>query len=208
MLTVLVTNTKGGCGKTTVATHLAAAFAGAGLKTALADADRQRSSLEWINRRPDWGSKIRPLDWVKQIGKAGSGTDRLIIDAPAAMKLKDAETLIKEADIIVVPVLPSIFDEGSTNRFLKRIQDLKPIRKQHATVAIVGNRIRSRSRASERLRQYVAGLGYPAVAGLRDSASYPDVALRGLSLFDLDGVRTEGLRGDWHPLLRFIESVA
>ena len=51
MLTVLVTNTKGGCGKTTVATHLAAAFAGAGLKTALADADRQRSSFLLGRRR-------------------------------------------------------------------------------------------------------------------------------------------------------------
>ena len=52
MMVVLVANTKGGCGKTTVATNLAAALASHGQRTALADADRQRSSLEWARLRP------------------------------------------------------------------------------------------------------------------------------------------------------------
>ncbi len=42
MISVLVANPKGGCGKTTIATN--PAFANAGFKTALADGDRQRSS--------------------------------------------------------------------------------------------------------------------------------------------------------------------
>ena len=52
MIRVLVTNTKGGCGKTTVATNLAAAFAAGGLRTALAEVDRQRSALDWLAARP------------------------------------------------------------------------------------------------------------------------------------------------------------
>ena len=48
-VSILVANAKGGCGKTTIATNLATAFANAGLKTALADADRQKSSLGWLN---------------------------------------------------------------------------------------------------------------------------------------------------------------
>jgi len=49
MISVLVANAKGGCGKTTVSTNLATAFANAGLHTALADNDRQRSCLTWLN---------------------------------------------------------------------------------------------------------------------------------------------------------------
>ena len=52
MISVLIANTKGGCGKTTIATHVAAAFAAEGRSTALADADRQRSSLSWAGLRP------------------------------------------------------------------------------------------------------------------------------------------------------------
>ena len=59
MMIVLVANTKGGCGKTTVATHLAAALACHGHRTALADADRQRSSLGWARLRPGTAAPIR-----------------------------------------------------------------------------------------------------------------------------------------------------
>ena len=53
MLSVLVGNIKGGCGKTTIATHLATSFAALGLATTIADCDRQRSSLNWLKRRAE-----------------------------------------------------------------------------------------------------------------------------------------------------------
>ncbi len=59
MLRVLVTNIKGGCGKTTIATNLAAAFAAGGFATGLAEVDRQRSSLTWLKLRGDAGPSDR-----------------------------------------------------------------------------------------------------------------------------------------------------
>ena len=84
MIIVLVANTKGGCGKTTVSTHLAAAFAGAGQRTALADADRQRSSLEWTRLRPGTAPPIAGLDWSKDLARLPKGFDRLVIDGAAS----------------------------------------------------------------------------------------------------------------------------
>ena len=69
MIIVLVANTKGGCGKTTVSTHLAAAFAGAGHRTALADADRQRSSLEWTRLRPGTAAADRGARLVQDLAR-------------------------------------------------------------------------------------------------------------------------------------------
>lgn len=205
MLTVLVANTKGGCGKTTIATHLASAFAAGGLATALADVDRQRSSLGWLDRRPDAAAPIRGIDWVKDIGSAPKKTDRLVIDAPAAMKIKQVEDLIRMADVIVLPVLPSAFDEGATAKFLGRIEELKPIRKSKTRVAVVGNRLRPRTRAAARLDAFLDALGHDVVARLRDSALYPDTADQGLSLFDLTAKRARDVREDWTPLIRVIE---
>ncbi|MBL26996.1 MAG: chromosome partitioning protein ParA [Rhodospirillaceae bacterium] len=206
MLSILVANSKGGCGKTTVATNLAAAFAAGGLATALADADRQKSSLDWVKRRSDALPSIAPLDWTKEIDSAPKGTMRLIIDAPAALKRTQVKDLLAMADVVVLPLQPSAFDEAATRRFLKTLDDLKPIRKNRKPVAGVGNRVRLRTRAATRLDSFLETLGHAVVARVRESAVYSEAAFRGQGLFDLSGKRAEGLREDWLPLLRYIES--
>lgn len=208
MLSVLVANSKGGCGKSTIATQLAAAFAKAGLRTTLADADRQHSSLEWTRRRPDALAPIRGLDWAGTIGKVPKSTDRLIIDAPAALKPNQAEELVMMADLIVLPVLPSPYDEAATSQFLDKLDTIKPIRKNKKAVALVGNRMRSRTRAAARLDTYLVCQGHAVVTRLRDSALYAETAATGHSLFDLTGKRAETVREDWSSLLRFIEDAA
>src|SRR3954454_19816013 len=108
MIRVLVTNIKGGCGKTTLATNLAGAFARGGLRTALADVDRQHSSLDWLGLRSPDAPEIKGFDWRKGVVEPGDGIARLVIDAPANLRMKEVEPLIREADVIVVPVLPSL----------------------------------------------------------------------------------------------------
>ena len=49
---IVVMNAKGGCGKSTLATNIASYFANEGASVALADYDPQRSSLDWLDRRP------------------------------------------------------------------------------------------------------------------------------------------------------------
>jgi chromosome partitioning protein len=206
MIAVLVANPKGGCGKTTIATHLAAAFAGAGLRTALADADRQGSSLGWVQARPDSVAPIHALDWHDGPEKLPKDIDRLIIDAPAAMKLKKIEDLLRLADVIVVPVLPSGFDEPVTAEFLKQLETLKPIRKSRTAVAVLRNRVQTGTRMAAKLDKFMLGVGHTGVGRLRHRMVYADIAGRGLSVFDLGGKQNEDLQTDWAPVLRYIEN--
>lgn len=205
MLTILVANIKGGCGKTTIATNLAAASACAGRATVLADVDRQRSSLGWLGRRPGTLPALVGLDWSKDIGDAPRGTQRLVIDAPAALKTRQIEDLVKMADVVVLPVLPGAFDEQATQRFLGKLEELKSIAKNRKAVAVVGNRLRARTRAADRLDQFLGGIGHRVVTRLRDSQIYADAAATGLSLFDMPGKRAAEHRGDWAPLLDYID---
>ena len=208
MISILVANTKGGCGKTTIATHLAAAFAGAGHRTALADADRQRSSLEWTRLRPGSAAPVAGLDWVDDLVAPARGTERLVIDGAAAMKKKHVFELVKLADVIVVPVLPSAFDQSSTAAFLERLQELKAIRKSRKPVGILRNRIRPRTRAAARLLRFLDAVEHQDLGGLPDRTVYNEVAADGLAIFDLPGKRALALRRDWEPLLRYIDAAA
>lgn len=207
MIRILVTNLKGGCGKTTIATNLAGAFARGGLATTLADADRQRSSLAWSALRPTTAPPIAAVDWRKQPGEIPGDTARLVIDAPAALRVKEVEELLALADLVVVPVLPSVFDEGSTARFLDRLDELKPVRKGRKPVLVVANRLRPRSRAAARLEAFLDRLGHAPVARLADRSLYGELAVRGLSLFDAAPRAAAATFAEWQPFLRRIEEM-
>ncbi len=208
MISILITNTKGGCGKTTLATGLAAAFANSGLDTVLADCDRQKSSLGWVSRRPPEAAPVSGVNWTKNIVRLPAEVQRLVIDAPAALRRKQADDLVRLADIVILPVLPSVFDETTTRRFLGVLGKLKPLRKGKRVVAVVGNRVRARTLAAARLDGFLEETGYRAVARLRDSQLYPMTAASGLSIFDMRTKRAENFLQDWRPLLSFIDETA
>jgi chromosome partitioning protein len=108
------------------------------------------------------------------------------------------------ADVIVVPVLPSVFDQGSTTAFLARLNELKPIRKSKKPVGVLRNRVRARTRATARLAQFLAEIEHADLGALPDRAIYNDVAAAGLSLFDLAGPRAAALQQDWASVLGYI----
>ncbi len=205
MRTVLVTNIKGGCGKTTIATNLAAAFSAMGADTALADCDRQKSSLSWAEGRPLEAAGILPLDWTRGAVRPARRIKRLVIDAPAGIRKAQTRELVRMADIVILPVLPSVFDENATQRFLDVLDTLKPVRRGKRPVAVVGNRVRPRTRAAERLDEFFAETGHDIAARLRDTQIYPTAAACGLSLFDLGTKRAENYIQDWRPLLSYLD---
>src|SRR5438445_10715737 len=91
MNTTLVINSKGGSGKTTVATNLASYFAAQNIPTTIMDYDPQGSSLHWLRARPRPGARIYGAKAAPQKGgrirsvemHAPADTQPLLTDAPA-----------------------------------------------------------------------------------------------------------------------------
>ena len=206
MQSVLIANAKGGCGKTTIATNLAAAFSRSGFRTAIADVDPQRSSLNWIERRPADLPAIQGLDWSKGIGKVKKYIDRLVIDSPAAVTPKEFQGLLKMADGIVMPILPSAFDQVAAISFLGKIETLKPIRKNRKRVAVVANRVRARSRAARTLMEFLENFNHPPVMTLRETVLYTEAADTGISIFDRKDKAAQSAQAEWFDLIEYLET--
>jgi len=208
MRKILVVNSKGGCGKTTLATNLAVALAARGEDVALADADRQKSSLSWVKRRPKFLTPIEALNWTKEdkIGDKDKTLDAVVIDGPGGLRSELAKNLIAEASDIIVPVLASAFDWDATLKFLDGISDIKRVRKGKADIFVVANRINKRSTQVADLEQTFAKNGYPLLARISDRVLYARHAAAGSGIFDYSDSKSHEIRGQWHPLLQAVDS--
>lgn len=206
MRTVLVASTKGGVGKTTIATHLAAQAALDGQRTVLVDADPQGSSTRWAERRAGLESAVLPLDgtrraWQKHIP---DDTQRTVIDAPAGATVDSLESFLERADALIVPVLPSTLDIDATVPFLNAIAKHPRVRRGQLRVGLVGNRLKPWTNASQQAVDLLQQWPYPVVAQLRDSQAYVMLVGLGRSLFDYQSQQVREHQEDWAPLLKWL----
>ena len=210
MQTVLVASSKGGAGKTTLATHLAAHFALAGKRTVLVDADPQGSATRWCQRRAVLDSAVLPIDgsrrgWEKAIPE---DTQRVVIDAPSGAMAADLSAFLDRADAVLVPIIPSLIDLEASVPFLNSLAQHTRVKRGKLPVALVGNRLKPWTSVSQQAVQQIAAWPYPLLAQLRDSQAYVLLIGLGKSLFDYHSEQILAHQADWAPLLRWLKKSA
>ena len=208
MKTILVASSKGGAGKTTLATNLAAHFALEGKRTVLVDADPQHSSTRWAERRAELESAVLPIDAGRKRAWRTSLPDdaeRVVIDAPAGSMSEDLEHFIEHADAIVVPVLPSALDIEATVGFLNSLSKVPRVHKRKLPVGLVVNRSKPWTNTSQQAVEMLKTWPYPVVAQLRDTQAYVVLAGLGRSLFDYRSAQVRDHQADWDPLLKWVK---
>jgi chromosome partitioning protein len=202
MRSILVTNAKGGCGKSTLATNLAAYYASEGYETALADFDPQRSALVWLESRP----KEYPI--IKGIAGFESGlrtlprsTEYLVIDAPARSHGHE-----RRAESVLVPVLPSPIDMKAAESFVGELLAVGKVSDRQARVAIVANRVKENTLIFEELDAYLKKLKAPYLTTLREAQNYIRAYQRGLGIHELPPYLAWPDWDQWDPILEWLGS--
>ena len=196
MKKILVINSKGGSGKTTVATNLASYFAHHGEKTALMDYDPQGSTMQWLKLRPSHLNQIHGADASRRKGNVIRSWQMVI---PFG-----TEKLVQRADSIIIPVAPSPVDIHATSDFIKDLFLIGKIRSHKTDVAVVANRVRSYGDIYKPLQRFLDSLNIPFVTTLTDTDNFIDAMGMGMGIVEMDFEKTIDERMELQPLIEWL----
>jgi chromosome partitioning protein len=190
-MVIAVLNSKGGVGKTTIATNLAACFAGDGKDVLLVDADPQASALEWKASRPEDAAALQvvglPADNLHQeIRRLKHKYELLLIDGGGRIT-KTARAAALAADLVLVPTLPSKYDIAATQDFFTQVLAEVTSLKEEVRAAILLNQVQAGTSISQAAQEQIAALKHPLMnAVLHLYVSYKESAAMGLSVCEYE----------------------
>ncbi len=214
MQRILVLNPKGGSGKTTVATNLASYFASQGDRPLLSDNDPQGSSTRWLKKRKPEQAFIHGIAAFERNSRMTRAwqmrtppdAGHVVVDTPAAVLSQDMPELCRNADAIIVPVLPSDIDIHACSKCIADLLLIAKVRRDENRIGVVANRVKRNTLIYQSLMRFLETLRIPVIATLRDSQNYVRAAEQGLGLHEMKRQIAEQDLADWQPMLAWLKA--
>lgn len=194
---IVVANSKGGVGKSTIAVHLAAWLHEQGHRVTLADCDTQHSSSDWLHEAmPDiksvrLGSPDQILDELPAIAR---DADYVVADGPGS-NTETSRTLLLCADLAVVPCKASMLEVRALKQATLALQHAHRIRRGRPKAIIVLSMVGKNYRLTQDMRNATAGLRLPlAKIALTLRQVYADAPGQGVVVWQLGARAREASR--------------
>ena len=190
---IAVTNLKGGVGKTTISTNLAVALAYLDYDVCIVDTDeQQQSAMEWASCREGDKKQITVVGLKEKQLESGifqlaDKYDVVIIDgSPQLDRL--ANVVLAVANIVIIPIAPSIYDYRGFELFFKRftdIQDIARMKGKKMEAFVLLNSIKANSRVLKDIELGVKEFDIKRLdTMISDRVAYVDTATVGLGVIE------------------------
>lgn len=214
MQKIIVLNTKGGCGKSTLATNLAAYYAANGHQTSLMDYDPQGSSMRWLSKRDETRPPINGVDAAGRSAsvtrswqlRVSTQTERLVVDTPAGLDPQRLTEITRKAHAVLIPVMPSDIDIHATSRCIADLLLVAKLDRREDRIGVIANRAKKNTRVYQTLIRFLDSLDIPFITSLRDSQNYINCSYEGIGIHESMGNRMQRDLDDWQPLIDWLES--
>ncbi len=209
---IVLLNPKGGSGKTTIATNLAAYFASRGDATALMDFDAQASSMRWLSRRPSELPGIYGVDAGRPDPRVTRSfqlrvppeTRYVVADTAAAIPGHRLTEFTRGADAVLIPIGASDIDIHAATHFISDLLLVAKEDRRDGRLGVIANRVKEKTVAYRRLMRFLNRLRIPVVAVLRDSQNYVHAAEQGMGIHEFKAHRVRRDLEQWAPLTRWL----
>jgi len=191
MSIIAIVGNKGGVGKTTLSVNVATGLNNKS-RTAVIDADPQRSSLQW--RAFSENDAVSVYEAEEDLGSQANQLiqdyEQVIIDCPPSVYAPQTHKALVVCHRAVIPVQPSPMDLWATVHILEAIEKARQTNTQLKPLLVI-NQLEPRTMLSKLVREAVSEIGIPvADAMVRRRAVFRSSALEGKSVYDV------GRRGD------------
>jgi chromosome partitioning protein len=207
MRNILVLNAKGGCGKSTISTNLASYYAWEEeKKVVLADYDPQGSSLAWLQARGEEWPEIQGVAAWKDPVRAARDTDIVIMDAPSRVHGSELTQLVRKAETILFPILPSPIDMRAATAYMEELQSNSRVQRGEVKIGVIANRVRENTVIFTELYEFLRKIKLPYIATLRDTQNYIRAEERGVGIFEMAPSQVWQDIEDWEPLVKWLKS--
>jgi chromosome partitioning protein len=130
----------------------------------------------------------------------------VVVDTPAAVPAQDMPDMTKNADAIIVPVLPSDIDIHACSKCIADLLLIAKVRRDENRIGVVANRVKRNTVIYQSLMRFLETLRIPVIATLRDSQNYVRAAEHGLGLFEMKRYLVEQDLADWQPMLAWLKA--
>ena len=207
MRSIMVLNSKGGSGKSTISTNLASYYATQGQRVALIDYDSQSSSLDWLAARPSGRKSIIGIDASAKNLRMPRNIDIAIYDTPAAVNSKDLGSYLRRPQSVIIPILPSPIDMRAATPFILKVLANNRVARKECRVSLVANRCRENTNVYHQLWEFLKKVRQaPFISVLRETQNYNKAAERGLGVFELPPYLARRDLDQWQPILKWLSS--
>lgn len=210
MLTIAALSQKGGAGKSTLCRHLSVLAAEEG-RTLVVDRDPQATIGGWIERR----SQLEPAPSGPELVDLGKNTvafavealrgdpanSALFFDTRPAVGPNEAE-VAREADVVIVPVRPSMDDLDAVTQTLDMLERLG-----RRALLIVNS-----AKSDRRAKDARAALAHYPVSvcpqHITDRAVFLDAALTGQGVSEMKGAAAEAATAELRRVWQWVKETA
>ena len=190
---IALLNQKGGTGKTTLALHLAGAWARQGKRVMLIDADPQGSALDWSQQRARQGLPrlfgivgLARDTLHREAPEMAGHVDHVIIDGPPRIAALIRSALLA-ADMVLLPVQPSPFDGWGSAEMLALLGEARVFR-PGLDARFVLNRCAGRTVIARDIAETLAEHDPPALrTTIGQRIVFADAARTGRLAFEMGG---------------------
>jgi chromosome partitioning protein len=200
---IATANVKGGVGKSTLATHLAAWIKEEGVDVAFVDSDVQETSSRWLKEAEPQipvTRVINPNDMRSTLNRLKRNYPVVVIDGPAGLADVNLRILLA-TDIALVPCGPTPVDVEASQLAVQVIQEAQESRDNGLPIAIfIPNKVQPHTKLSRELLEVAAEIGIPvAQTPIRFRQVYAECRGLGKTVFQL-GYRGKEASADLRTL--------